>query len=78
METATYGDFISLIANPYVKILEIAFFFCAFSHALIGLETILRDTNRFKRYRRLGTQILWISGGGLFLFLSIVILLLKN
>ena len=74
-ETDTYADFISLVSHPWIKILEIAFFFFALSHGLTGIDSVLDNYRLFGSLKKVISRCLWLVGG--FLFLGIVILIIQ-
>ena len=72
----SYSDLMERLSNPVFKLLEIAFIFFAISHGLNGLWSIIEEYVQNNRYKRSLSILLWITGVVLFLFISVLILLL--
>ena len=72
----SYSDLMERLSNPVFKLLEIAFIFFAISHGLNGLWSIIEENIHNNRYKQSLSILLWVIGVLLFLFISVLILLL--
>ncbi len=74
METGTFSDFMVLITHPWIKFIEIVFFFFALSHGLIGIDAVLDNYRFFNTSKRLISRCLWVAGSALFCGVTITVL----
>lgn len=72
----SYNDLMGRLSNPVFKLLEIAFVFFAISHGLNGVWSIIEDYVHNHTYKRFLSIFLWVTGVLLFLFISVIIILL--
>lgn len=72
----SYSDLMARLSNPWFKLLETAFIFFALSHGLNGLWSVIEEYIHNNKNKRSLSVLFWITGVVLFLFISVIILLL--
>lgn len=71
-----YSDLMERLSNPWFKLLEIAFIFFALSHGFSGAWSIIEEYIQNNNNKRILSIFLWTTGVLLFLFISVIIILL--